>query len=193
MSDNKELVPGISPDALLPSKLSVEERSQLTEKLNSESGQLLTQLANEVDVQKTADLTMLFNINHQKKAMIRQEKLDDVMDALVDNLADRAINHRDEFDNDTLLRATNTIHTIMEKNSMTINQNPQTPPLITVTHNEVNIGGDAQEDEAKKPLNSSSRKNVADFIQKSLKSMLGNKEEVEIIDMPTTEIKNDQD
>ena len=57
--------------------------------LNRESLELINQLIAEQDIERTKDLTHLFNINQNKKTMIRIDKLSGLQDNLVDQFVKR--------------------------------------------------------------------------------------------------------
>jgi hypothetical protein len=55
-----------------------------TADLNKESLALINQIIAESDIEKTKDLTHLFNLNQNKKTMVRIDKLSGLQDNLVD-------------------------------------------------------------------------------------------------------------
>ena len=68
-----------------------------TANLAKESIVILNQIIAEQDPAKTKDLTYLFNQNQNKKTMARMNKLNDLVDTLVDKFIDRANNRPDEM------------------------------------------------------------------------------------------------
>ena len=132
--------------------------------LKQESTALLAKLTQETNIEKTQDLTYLFNINHSKKAMLRQETLDDTMDYVVSEINNRVKNNPDEFDTETLLKTATTVQTIMEKNAMqtTVQEDR---PLIQLNRTDVNINASAETgDPILKGLSASERKHVSTFM-----------------------------
>jgi hypothetical protein len=196
--DNKSEV-ALSPIGetdLAPVELSEDQRNAIKQALNQEANGLLIKLSQETNLEKTNDLTYLFNVNHAKKAMARQTTLDEVMDSMVDNWHDRVVNHPDEMDNDTLLKGMNTIQTIMEKNSMAVNNNPEPKTLIQVnkTENTVNITPEPKE---AAPLTTQQRKNIDSFIANALRGAIkateGESEDVIDADVAeVTDAKNEE-
>ena len=69
------------------------------EDLNKESLTLINQIIAESDIEKTKDLTHLFNINQNKKTMVRIDKLSGLQDHLVDQFAKRVAERPDEISN----------------------------------------------------------------------------------------------
>lgn len=150
------------------------------ELLKQESTELLNQLAAETNLEKTQDLTYLFNINHSKKALLRQETLDDTMDQVIGELSNRVKDNPDEFDTDMLLKTATTIQSIMEKNSMQVT-NPEPKPLIQLNKTDININQPQEDsDPLLKNLSAASRKNVSAFMANLFK----NAEEAEIVASP---------
>ena len=177
-------------EELVSTELTLAEQEQKNrELLKQESAELLKKISTEVDVEKAKDLTYLFNLNHNKKAMLRQDKLNDLMDTLVDNATDRWTNHPDEIDNETLIRAMTTVQGIMEKNAATATSNPEPKQLIQVQHNEVNINST---EPSKPELTREQRKNVDSVISKILQNALG-RSGIDPADAPTESAPVDTD
>lgn len=144
------------------------------ELLKQESTALLAQITAESNIEKTKDLTYLFNINHSKKAMLRQETLDDTMDSVVNELNSRVKNNPDEFDTDTLLRTATTIQTIMEKNAAQV-ASPTEKPLIQLNKTDININKtDNETDPIVKGLTTAEKKNVSAFMSTLFKNKTDN-------------------
>ena len=164
MSDEK-LPVELKQESALPSSLNLNR-----ELLKQESTELLNQLAAETDLNKTQDLTYLFNVNHSKKAMLRQETLDDTMDQVISELSSRVKDNPDEFDNEMLLKTATTIQNIMEKNA-TQTASPENKPLIQLNKTDININQAQEEtDPALKGLSAASRKNVSAFMANLFKN-----------------------
>lgn len=144
------------------------------ELLKQESSALLAQITVETNLEKTKDLTYLFNINHSKKAMLRQETLDDTMDSVVNEISSRVKNNPDEFDTDTLLKTATTLQTIMEKNAAQV-LNSGDKPLIQLNKTDININ-QAEEisDPIVKGLSTTEKKNVSAFMSTLFKSQSTN-------------------
>lgn len=164
MSDEK-LPVELKQESALPSSISLNR-----ELLKQESTELLNQLTAETDLTKTQDLTYLFNINHSKKAMLRQETLDDTMDQVISELSNRVKDNPDEFDNEMLLKTATTIQNIMEKNA-TQTATPENKPLIQLNKTDININQNKEEvDPTLQGLSAAGRKNVSAFMANLFKS-----------------------
>ena len=60
-----------------------------TADLNKESLEIINQIIAAEDAEKTKDLTYLFNVNQNKKTMVRLDNLSQLQDKLVGLLANR--------------------------------------------------------------------------------------------------------
>jgi hypothetical protein len=71
--------------------------------LNQESLEILAQIIEEKDEDKTRDLTYLFNVNQNKKTMVRMDNLSGLQDGLVDQFVKRIAERPDEISNKELM------------------------------------------------------------------------------------------
>lgn len=130
-----------------------------TDALNQESATIINKLIAEQDVQKTKDLTYLFNINQNKKTMVRQNKLNELQDILVDEAIDRFSSRPAEISNQELMTGLKTVQDMIEKSQKAVNGVTEATPIITINqqNNEINVAG---EDSDKKKLTKESRDRV---------------------------------
>lgn len=130
-----------------------------TDALNQESATIINKLIAEQDVQKTKDLTYLFNINQNKKTMVRQNKLNELQDILVDEAIDRFSSRPAEISNQELMTGLKTVQDMIEKSQKAVNGVTESTPIITINqqNNEINVAG---EDSDKKKLTKESRDRV---------------------------------
>ena len=115
--------------------------TQNTEILKQESLNILNKILCENDSMKVQDLTALFNLNQTKKNMARNNKLNEVLDAIVKETLSRVLEHPEEMSNQELLQAIKTIQDALEKNQKQI-MGQMDAPLIQINqqNNEVNVG-----------------------------------------------------
>lgn len=116
-----------------------------TNSLNEESANLITQIIAETDVEKTKDLTYLFNLNQNKKTMIRVNKLNELQDNLTDLAIKRVTDKPDNMTTREVMEALKTVQDLIERGTaQVVNVNEQTP-LITINqqNNEVHMDGDS--------------------------------------------------
>jgi hypothetical protein len=127
--------------------------------LNQESLALINQIIAEKDIEKTKDLTHLFNINQNKKTMIRIDKLSGLQDNLVSQFAQRIAERPDEISNKELMDGIKIVQDIIERGQKQVESVEQTPLIqFNQQNNSVNIGeGGAQ-------LNKESRDRVKNAV-----------------------------
>jgi hypothetical protein len=111
------------------------------EDLNKESLNLINQIIAESDIERTKDLTHLFNINQNKKTMIRIDKLSGLQDNLVDQFVKRIAERPDEISNKELMDGLKVVQDIIERGQKQVEGVDQTPLIqINQQTNSVNIG-----------------------------------------------------
>ena len=136
-----------------------------TSDLNAESLNILNQIIAAEDIDKTKDLTYLFNVNQNKKTMVRIDSLSNLQDKLVGLLSNRVIERPDEMSNQEVMQALKVVQDIIERGTKQITgQNEQ--PLIQINQqtNSVNVGDEAA------GLNRDSR----DKVRRAIMSILDN-------------------
>jgi len=178
----------------LPAELTEEQREKIKQALNQESEELLVRLSETKNVQETKDLTYLFMLNNSKKAMMRQNKINTLVDNAVDELSDRVENHSDEIDNDTMIKILTTAQGILDKNTATAAQGPE-KNLIQINKTETTINVNSEQNDEKK-LTSQQRKNIDSVVSKILGGVIKvNEEPAEevILEADVTEIKEPED
>jgi hypothetical protein len=127
--------------------------------LNKESLTLINQIIAEKDLEKTKDLTHLFNINQNKKTMIRIDKLSGLQDHLVDQFARRIAERPDEISNKELMDGIRIVQDIIERGQKQVEGVNQTPLIqFNQQNNSVNIGENGQQ------LNKESRDRVKNAV-----------------------------
>ena len=136
-----------------------------TSDLNAESLNILNQIIAAEDIDKTKDLTYLFNVNQNKKTMVRIDSLSNLQDKLVGLLSSRVTERPDEMSNQEVMQALKVVQDIIERGTKQITgQNEQ--PLIQINQqtNSVNVGDEAA------GLNRDSR----DKVKRAIMSILDN-------------------
>lgn len=115
-----------------------------TDDLNQESLTLINQIIAEKDLEKTKDLTHLFNINQNKKTMIRIDKLSGLQDDLVDQFVQRIAERPDEISNKELMDGIKIVQDIIERGQKQVEGVNETPFIqFNQQNNSVNIGDSA--------------------------------------------------
>jgi len=185
----------VTTEEALPAELTEEQKEKIKQALKVESEELLVELSKTQDPQKNKDLTYLFQLNNSKKAMLRQNKINELMDNTVDKLTDRVENHSDEIPTDTLIKIATTAQGILDRNTLIATPN-QEQNLIQINKHEttINVNQEASED---KKLTSQQRKNIDSVVSKILGNVLKNSEaqpeEEVILEADVTEVKESKD
>lgn len=128
--------------------------------LNQESLELLTQIIAEKDEDKTRDLTYLFNVNQNKKTMVRMDKLSGLQDGLVDQFVKRIAERPDEISNKELMDGLRIVQDIIERGQRQVSGVDQPMPMIQVNqqNTSINVGTEGNE------LNRESRERVKNAV-----------------------------
>ena len=185
----------VTVEETLPAELTEEQKEKIKQALKVESEELLVELSKTQDPQKNKDLTYLFQLNNSKKAMLRQNKINELMDNTVDKLTDRVDKHSDEIPTETLIKIATTAQGILDRNTLITTPN-QEQNLIQINKHEttINVNQDVQED---KKLTSQQRKNIDSVVSKILGNVLRNSEaqpeEDVILDADVAEVKESKD
>lgn len=110
--------------------------------LNQESLDLINLIIAESDETKSKDLTHLFNVNQNKKTMIRVNKLSTLLDTITDQALTRFTKCPDEISNKELFDGLKIVQDLIERGQKQVAGGDNTP-LIQVNQqtNEVNLGG----------------------------------------------------
>ena len=160
-----------------------------TSDLNAESLNILNQIIAAEDIDKTKDLTYLFNINQNKKTMVRIDSLSNLQDKLVGLLSNRVTERPDEMSNQEVMQALKVVQDIIERGTKQITgQNEQ--PLIQINQqtNSVNVGDEAA------GLNRDSRDKVRRAIMSILDNVKGTTNtDTEIIEADTTAVNGGEE
>lgn len=134
--------------------------------LNEESMMLIEKIISETDEQKARDLTQLFNINQNKKTMVRVNKLSDLLDTITDQALVRFTARPDEISNKELFDGLKVVQDLIERGQKQVSGANEVP-LIQVNQqtNEVNIGNTPSS------LNRDSRERVKSAVMSFLDSI----------------------
>lgn len=175
---------------IAPGKTSSEEKPEETTalvtvdtaNLNAESLAILNEIiaveSNNLD--KTKDLTYLFNQNQNKKTMVRLDSLSNLQDKLVSLLSKRVIDRPDEMSNQEVMQALKIVQDIMDRSTKNIMGTDNQAPLIQINQqdNSVNMGDG---------INSASRESknrVRNAVMSLLSSINEATTDSEVVDIP---------
>ena len=129
---------------------------------------LETKLSNEDNLDEINKIVEMFNVNLQKKNIIRSAKLSDVQDKVVQQMTDRFEQRADSFSNDDLIKYHKIIQETLTKTDTTMD-NVKTPTIQI--NQQVNVDNVT--------FNSESRKRILEAVNNILNGS-ENVEDVEI-------------
>lgn len=130
--------------------------------------ELETKLLNEDNLDEINKIVEMFNVNLQKKNIIRSAKLSDVQDKVVQQMTDRLEQRADSFSNDDLIKYHKIIQETLTKTDTTMD-NVKTPTIQI--NQQVNVDNVT--------FNSESRKRILEAVNNILNGS-ENVEDVEI-------------
>ena len=139
MDEKESRLPDIKSESLPTAETAAEWSNK--EILNKEALQIIDKVIIEQDPAKTKDLTYLFNANQNKKAMIRVNKLGELLDTMADQALTRFTKKPDEISNQELLQGMKVVQDIIDKGQKQISGVSEVPLIqINQQNNELNIG-----------------------------------------------------
>ena len=163
MDEKESMLPDIKSESLPTAKTATEWSNK--EILNKEALQIIDKVIIEQDPAKKKDVTYLFNANQNKKAMIRVNKLGELLDTMADQALARFTKKPDEISNQELLQGMKVVQDIIDKGQKQISGVSETPLIqINQQNNELNIG------ESQTTLSKESR----DKVKNAVMSLLAN-------------------
>lgn len=132
-----------------------DEKSMVS--LGASQEELEQRLLTETDINQLKDIINIFNLNIQRKNIIRTSKLSDLQDKVFTQMSERLDNEAADFSNQDLLNYFKTIQDTISKNDTTLDK--VDIPAIQIQQNQLNVNLNGEE------LNRESRAKVLDVIQ----------------------------
>ena len=132
--------------------------------LDSETRKIAQQILDEHDVDKVKDLTNLFNLNAQKRNVMRVMKMNELLDNVTDQIMERFQKTPANFSNEDLIKLMQVTETSIERANKSLNLVEQTPAIQYQQNNQVNINIGSE-------LDRESRQRVTDTVQAILARM----------------------
>lgn len=146
-----------------------------TEALNKDSLDIINKIIAEQDLEKSKDLTYLFNINQNKKTLVRVNKLSDLLDTMTQQALIRFTTKPDEISNKELMDGLKIVQDLIERGQRQAAGIESQAPLIQINQqtNSVNIG-----ETGNNQLNRDSRERVKNAVLDLLKGLNQNQDQV---------------
>lgn len=130
--------------------------------LESSSEEVVSKLIESQDADEIQRLTQLFNVNQLKKDALRVLKLNDILDKLDDQVAERVEKYPDQFSNADLLNYVNAVQQNISKSAQSVGTLNQTPLIQFNQQNNISVEG--------AELNRESREKIVDIVRQFLNS-----------------------
>ena len=143
--------------------------------LDNQTKQIAQEILDEQDIEKVKDLTNLFNLNAQKRNVMRVIKMNDLLDKVTDQVIERFEKRPDNFSNEDLIKYMQVTENTIDRANKHLNLVEETPAINLMQNNQVNINIDTG-------LDRDGRERVMDAVKAILAKAALPKEE-DIIDV----------
>lgn len=132
--------------------------------LNTKTDDLVMEIVSQDDPTKLQDLTHLFNLAQTKKAVLRTQTYNELLDNVTEQMRERVTKRADQFSNKDLLDYVNVITTAAEKAAKQIGLVEDIPLIQINTQNNIQVNDGSN-------LSKESRQKVMDAVGAALSSM----------------------
>lgn len=154
----------------------MEENNKLNpQPLDNKNNEIAQKILDAETVEETKDLTALFNLNSQKRNVLRVLKMNNLLDKVTDQIIERFEKNPHLFTNEDLLRYMQVTENAIDRANKNLNMVEETPPIQLLQQNQVNIN-------INQGLNRESRQRVIETVQAILNSSQNNSAE-DVIDV----------
>lgn len=107
--------------------------------LDEQTREVAQKILEEQDIDKVKNLTNLFNLNAQKRNVMRVMKMNGLLDNVTDEIVRRFENKPDNFSNEELIKYMQVTENAIDRASKNLNLVEETPPIQYNQNNQVNI------------------------------------------------------
>ena len=154
----------------------MEENNKLNpQPLDNKNNEIAQKILDAETVEETKDLTALFNLNSQKRNVLRVLKMNNLLDKVTDQIIERFEKNPHLFTNEDLLKYMQVTENAIDRANKNLNMVEETPPIQLLQQNQVNIN-------INQGLNRGSRQRVIETVQAILNSSQNNSAE-DVIDV----------
>lgn len=137
----------------LPSTTTDSSPEDSSTKIKEVDENLLNQIVKSDDIDEIKDLTKLFNVNQNKKNLVRIAKLNDLLDKVSDKAIERIDLYADDISDKDLLGYMQTVQTVIEKSQKSVEAIDNTPMIQINQQNNINVEGELSRESKEKVLN----------------------------------------
>lgn len=154
----------------------MEENTQITQPLDlrpldNQTRQIAQEILDEQDIEKVKDLTNLFNLNAQKRNVMRVIKMNELLDKVTDQVVERFEKRPDNFSNEDLIKYMQVTENAIDRANKHLNLVEETPAIQLMQNNQVNINIDSG-------LDRDGRERVMDAVKAILAKASNSKEDI---------------
>lgn len=154
----------------------MEENNKLNpQPLDNKNNEIAQKILDAETVEETKDLTALFNLNSQKRNVLRVLKMNNLLDKVTDQIIERFEKNPHLFTNEDLLKYMQVTENAIDRANKNLNMVEETPPIQLLQQNQVNVN-------INQGLNRESRQRVIETVQAILNSSQNNSTE-DVIDV----------
>ena len=154
----------------------MEENNKLnSQPLDNKNNEIAQKILDAETVEETKDLTALFNLNSQKRNVLRVLKMNNLLDKVTEQIIERFEKNPNLFTNEDLLKYMQVTENAIDRANKNLNMVEETPPIQLLQQNQVNIN-------INQGLNRESRQRVIETVQAILNSSQNNSAE-DVIDV----------
>lgn len=107
--------------------------------LDIKTQQIAQEILDEENIDKVKDLTNLFNLNAQKRNVMRVIKMNNLLDKVTDQVIERFEKTPDNFSNEDLIKYMQVTENAIDRANKNLNLVEDTPPIQYQQNNQVNI------------------------------------------------------
>lgn len=108
--------------------------------LDVNTKKIAQEILDEKDIDRVKDLTNLFNLNSQKRNVMRVIKMNELLDKVTDQVIERFERKPDNFSNEDLIKYMQVTENAIDKANKQLNLVEETPPIqVMQQNNQVNI------------------------------------------------------
>lgn len=154
----------MSEESIIKSELSLQP-------LDEQTKDIAQKILDEQDVDKVKNLTNLFNLNAQKRNVMRVIKMNGLLDNVTDEIVRRFENKPDNFSNEELLKYMQVTENAIDRANKNLNLVEETPPIQYQQNNQVNIN-------IVDTLDRDSKERVLEYVNSILKGNVPEQENV---------------
>ncbi len=115
------------------------DNKELLSPLDVHINEIVDDVINESDINKTKDLVALFNWNISKKNVVRLQKLNSLFDNVTDQMSKRFETKPDQFSNDDLLNYMKAVQGAIDSSNKILDNVEEPPPQIIQNNTQINV------------------------------------------------------